>query len=77
MTKWACERGDWVQKLIRHPPLKDDVIVALLKMARQLRNHLLKNATVITLSRNQGNGILWFWRVREEAKGPGGKIRGQ
>ena len=27
---------DWIQKLRRHPPRKEDVIVALMKMMRQL-----------------------------------------
>ena len=35
VTGWAGEESDWVQKLVLHPPRKNAVIIALLKMTRQ------------------------------------------
>ena len=39
MSRWAGAEDDWVQKMIRDPPEKEDVIVVL-KMVRQLTAHL-------------------------------------
>ena len=37
MTRCAWEEDDWIQKLKRHPPRKEDGIAALMKMLRQPR----------------------------------------
>ena len=44
-TKWAGEGNDWVQEMTVHPPKKDDVIVAFLKMTRQSTKQFLKKTT--------------------------------
>ena len=35
LTRWAGEENDWVRRMVRHPPRKGDVTVALMKMLRQ------------------------------------------
>ena len=42
VSRLAGERNDWIQKVVRHPPRKEDVIVALLKMLRQPTTQLYK-----------------------------------
>ena len=42
VAKWAGEGRDWVQEVTMHPPKKDEVIIALLKMSRQPATHLMK-----------------------------------
>ena len=42
MAKWAGDGKDWVQEMTMHPPKKDEVIVALLMMTRQLAKQLTK-----------------------------------
>ena len=39
MSKWAEEERDWIQLMIRHPPRKEAVIAALMKMLRQPAAH--------------------------------------
>ena len=39
MTRWAGEGNDKKQKIVRHPPLKEDVIAALMKLPRQSTAH--------------------------------------
>ena len=42
MSKSAGEGKDWVQEMTVHPPIKDEVNIALSKMTRQPTKHLLK-----------------------------------
>ena len=45
MSKWASEGKDWVQDVTMHPPKKDEVNIAPLKMTRQPTKHLLRKQT--------------------------------
>ena len=47
----AGEGKDWVQEMTMHPPTKDDVIIALLKMPRQPTKPLLKKGTGVPSSK--------------------------
>ena len=47
MENWAGAGKDWVQEVTAHLPKKDEVIVALLKMARQPAKHLMKKAVQV------------------------------
>ena len=45
MSKWASEGKDWEQDMMMHPPTKDEVNIATLKMTRQPTKHLLRKKT--------------------------------
>ena len=38
----ACDKMGWVQRMVRHPPRKEDVIGTLMNMLRQPTTHLEK-----------------------------------
>ena len=39
MARWAGSEGDWMQKFVRVPHQKEDVIVSLMAMMRQPTAH--------------------------------------
>ena len=47
VSKWAGEGKDLAQDMTMHPPKKNEVNIALLKMTRQPTKHLLKTDTGI------------------------------
>ena len=42
---WGVDGKDWAQVVTLHPPKKDEVFIALLKMTRHPTKHLLKKDT--------------------------------
>ena len=42
---WRGEEEDWVQEVPKNPPKKDEVIVALVKLARQPTKHMQCSST--------------------------------
>ena len=54
VTGWAGEESDWVQKLVLHPPRKNAVIIALLKMTRQPTKHFNEEDFGHTLLKTKG-----------------------
>ena len=44
--RWAGPEDDWIEKLIRDPPQKEDVITSLMKMMGQPTAHLTKNGGI-------------------------------
>ena len=56
MAKWAGEGKDWAQEMTMHPPRKDEVIKAFLKMTRRPTERLLKKVTEKPNQKNKGTG---------------------
>ena len=44
--RWAGPEDDWIEKLIRDPPQKEDVITSLMKMMGRPTAHLTKNGGI-------------------------------
>ena len=64
---WAGKDEDWVREMTLHPPKKDEVITAFLKVTRRPTKHLQKKITCIP-NKNLWNWTLWFSTLQEKAK---------
>ena len=47
LAKCVGEGKDWMQAMIKNPPRKEEMTVALLKIARQPTKHMVKNISEI------------------------------
>ena len=72
MANLGREGSDGVHKIL-HPPKKNDVIVALLKLMKLPAKHLLKGNQRRTQQRKQGIWTRWSLILRDRARGSSGK----
>ena len=61
LSKWAAEEHDWVQKLMLHPPKKDDVILCLWGDNETAHEVLMKHTDRHTHQKKLGIGPFGSW----------------